>query len=55
MFSGLGATLNVAKPKKGSFVAICGFGVMGLGVTFMELVTFSKKDSFMAKKLIFCL
>ncbi|CAH1446740.1 unnamed protein product [Lactuca virosa] len=30
-FSGLGATLNVAKPKKGSFVAIFGFGAAAEG------------------------
>lgn len=29
---GLGATLNVAKPKKGSSVAIFGLGAVGLGV-----------------------
>ncbi|KAL4565815.1 hypothetical protein LXL04_029921 [Taraxacum kok-saghyz] len=30
LFSGLGATLNVAKPKKGSSVAIFGLGAVGL-------------------------
>lgn len=31
---GLGATLNVAKPKKGSSVAIFGLGAVGLAVSF---------------------
>jgi Zn-dependent alcohol dehydrogenase len=31
--SGLGATLNVAKPKKGSTVAIFGLGAVGLAVS----------------------
>ena len=31
--SGLGATLNVAKPKKGSSVAIFGLGAVGLAVS----------------------
>ena len=30
---GLGATLNVAKPKKGSSVAIFGLGAVGLAVS----------------------
>ncbi|KAI8535710.1 hypothetical protein RHMOL_Rhmol10G0194700 [Rhododendron molle] len=30
--TGLGATLNVAKPKKGSTVAIFGLGAVGLAV-----------------------
>ena len=30
--SGLGATLNVAKPKKGSTVAVFGLGAVGLAV-----------------------
>lgn len=30
--AGLGATLNVAKPKKGSSVAIFGLGAVGLAV-----------------------
>lgn len=29
---GLGATLNVAKPKKGSSVAVFGLGAVGLAV-----------------------
>lgn len=32
--SGLGATLNVAKPKKGSSVAVFGLGAVGLAVCF---------------------
>ncbi|GAV61473.1 LOW QUALITY PROTEIN: ADH_zinc_N domain-containing protein/ADH_N domain-containing protein [Cephalotus follicularis] len=32
--TGLGATLNVAKPKKGSSVAIFGLGAVGLAVSF---------------------
>lgn len=32
--SGLGATLNVAKPQKGSLVAIFGLGAVGLAVKF---------------------
>ena len=35
---GLGATLNVAKPKKGSTVAIFGFGAVGLAVSLPFLV-----------------
>lgn len=31
---GLGATINVAKPKKGSSVAIFGLGAVGLAVSF---------------------
>lgn len=31
--SGLGATLNVAKPKKGSTVAVFGLGAVGLAVS----------------------
>ena len=31
--SGMGATLNVAKPKKGSTVAIFGLGGVGLAVS----------------------
>ena len=33
MESGMGATLNVAKPKKGSTVAIFGLGGVGLAVS----------------------
>ena len=40
--SGLGATLNVAKPKKGSSVAIFGLGAVGLAVSFLKYLTFSK-------------
>lgn len=32
--AGLGATLNVAKPPKGSTVAIFGLGAVGLAVSF---------------------
>lgn len=32
---GLGATLNVAKPPKGSSVAIFGLGAVGLAVSFV--------------------
>jgi hypothetical protein len=31
----LGATLNVAKPKKGSTVAVFGMGAVGLAVSFL--------------------
>ena len=31
---GLGATLNVAKPKKGQSVAVFGMGAVGLAVSF---------------------
>ncbi|KAL9356372.1 hypothetical protein Peur_049625 [Populus x canadensis] len=34
--TGLGATLNVAKPKKGSSVAIFGLGAVGLAVSFFS-------------------
>ena len=33
--TGLGATLNVAKPKKGSTVAVFGLGAVGLAVCFV--------------------
>lgn len=33
IWSGLGATLNVAKPKKGSTVAVFGLGAVGLAVS----------------------
>ena len=36
-FVGLGATLNVAKPKKGSTVAIFGLGAVGLAVSLSSL------------------
>ena len=32
MLSGLGATINVAKPKPGSSVAVFGLGAVGLAV-----------------------
>lgn len=32
-FKGFGATVNVAKPKKGSSVAIFGLGAVGLAVS----------------------
>lgn len=35
---GLGATLNVAKPRKGSSVAIFGLGAVGLAVSFSSLM-----------------
>ena len=35
---GLGATLNVAKPWKGSSVAIFGLGAVGLAVSFSSLM-----------------
>lgn len=35
-FEGLGATLNVAKPPKGSTVAIFGLGAVGLAVSFSK-------------------
>lgn len=31
--SGMGATLNAGKPKKGSIVAVFGLGVVGLAVS----------------------
>jgi Zn-dependent alcohol dehydrogenase len=34
---GMGATLNVAKPKKGQSVAIFGLGAVGLAVSFLSL------------------
>lgn len=34
---GLGATLNVAKPKKGSSVAVFGLGAVGLAVSWTYL------------------
>ncbi|KAG6773421.1 hypothetical protein POTOM_020699 [Populus tomentosa] len=36
--TGLGATLNVAKPKKGSSVAIFGLGAVGLAVSFFSII-----------------
>ena len=35
---GLGATLNVAKPSKGSSIAIFGLGAVGLAVSFSSLM-----------------
>ena len=35
---GLGATLNVAKPKKGSTVAVFGLGAVGLAVSLSYLL-----------------
>ena len=35
---GLGATLNVARPWKGSSVAIFGLGAVGLAVSFSSLM-----------------
>lgn len=40
-FSGLGATLNVAKPTKGSTVAVFGLGAVGLAVSSCPLSCFS--------------
>ena len=37
---GLGATLNVAKPKKGQSVAIFGLGAVGLAVSSYHFVHF---------------
>ena len=37
---GLGATLNVAKPKKGSSVAVFGLGAVGLAVSYFILQLF---------------
>lgn len=37
---GLGATLNVAKPKKGSSVAIFGLGAVGLAVSIIFFLTY---------------
>lgn len=33
---GLGAVLNVAKPKKGASVAVFGLGAVGLAVSFRQ-------------------
>jgi Zn-dependent alcohol dehydrogenase len=37
MLVGMGATLNVAKPKKGQSVAVFGLGAVGLAVSFLSL------------------
>lgn len=37
-FPGLGASLNVAKPTKGSSVAIFGLGAVGLAVSMLRCV-----------------
>jgi len=34
---GFGATVNVAKPKKGQTVAVFGLGAVGLAVSFSHL------------------
>jgi len=39
-YTGLGATLNVAKPVKGSTVAIFGLGAVGLAVSACNLKSF---------------
>lgn len=38
MLIGLGATVNVAKPKPGSSVAIFGLGVVGLAVCYYSYI-----------------
>lgn len=38
---GLGAALNVAKPAKGSTVAVFGLGAVGLAVSFFSVILFS--------------
>jgi len=50
-FSGLGATLNVAKPPKGSTVAIFGLGAVGLAVSLFSFVNLSSQlsNSLLAK------
>ena len=40
MLVGMGATLNVAKPKKGQSVAIFGLGAVGLAVSFLYVLLF---------------
>lgn len=44
---GFGATVNVAKPTKGSTVAVFGLGAVGLAVSF----TFSSSLSYLARQL----
>jgi Zn-dependent alcohol dehydrogenase len=36
VLKGFGATVNVAKPKKGSSVAIFGLGAVGLAVSYSD-------------------
>ena len=43
MGTGLGATLNVAKPPKGSTVAIFGLGAVGLAVRICSAYEFYTK------------
>ena len=51
---GLGATLNVAKPHKGSSVAIFGLGAVGLAVSsFATRVNFGSIYSCNKKKIVF--
>ena len=38
MIEGLGATINVAKPKPGSSVAIFGLGAVGLAVCYLTCI-----------------
>lgn len=58
---GLGATLNVAKPKKGQSVAIFGLGAVGLAVSFLlpSVQLFkalrSKKKIILSYPCVFCL
>lgn len=46
---GLGATLNVAKPKKGSTVAIFGLGAVGLAVSLSSLL---RNNDFVSRLLL---
>lgn len=51
--SGLGATLNVAKPKKGSSVAVFGLGAVGLAVSFRNIYIWVKYIVSLDKSLLF--
>ena len=42
-FEGLGAAINVAKPKKGSSVAVFGLGAVGLAVSYSSVLFDPKK------------
>lgn len=55
VIEGLGATLNVAKPTKGSTVAIFGLGAVGLAVSFFPLFLLSHTILMTSKLFFGCL
>lgn len=51
-FTGFGATVNVAKPKKGHTVAIFGLGAVGLAVSTSFLVYYVLNHLYFIRKLL---